>query len=169
MLRPRNTTVFEWLFCLAILLIGMGMLGMYVFHSLYGTTPEYELTKVEGVATAVEISEYIGRYGARTEFLKFSVSGYKTEYSSSRPNYQQVLDAVQGDEKLQLWVSTKQETLFPRQGWVPLYKMCVGDDVVLSYDAALSRDKGGAFAVLVVGSVLLAIGTLGLFQCFRQR
>jgi hypothetical protein len=165
---PRKTRVYEWVVCIAILMAGLGILGVYVFASAHGTTPENELTEIEGEPSNVQMSEVFGRYGSRTEFLKFTVAGYQTEYGSNRPHYQEVLNAVQGDEALHIWVSTKQETLFPRQGWVPLYKMRVGDKVILTYNDTVSHEKGGAFAALVVGCVVSAAGAAGVYQCYRQ-
>jgi hypothetical protein len=169
MARPNKPSALDWLFCVGILLLGGGFLGIYVFSRLYGTTPENELTLAEGQPTNIELSQLTGSYGARTDYLKFAVAQYRTEYASDQPKYQEVLSAVQSGEPIQVWVSTKQETVFPRQGWVPLYKLSFEGRAILTYSEVVADKSQGSRAVLIGGSVVLAIGTWGVYLCIRNR
>ena len=68
-----------------------------------------------------------------------------------------------------MWVSTKQETLFPRNGWVPLYGLKRGDKVILTYKDVVSfeeRDGGIAF---VCPGVLLFLALVGFFFYYRAK
>jgi hypothetical protein len=145
--------VWEWLFCIGILVVGIALLAVYLLDSSSGTTPEEDLTLVEGVATEVRTSSVSG-----SEILEFKVAGHQTEYASDRPKYEQVLVAVGSGQPVRVWISTRQETLFPRQGWVPLYKMSVGDQPVLEYAEVVGHKAEGAYAALVVGCVLCGVG-----------
>src|SRR5262249_2935961 len=104
-----------------------------------------------------------------TSYLKFTVGGFRTEYSSSRPRYLEVLAAVRSGQPVRAWVSTKQETLFPRKGWVRLYKLSTADGEVRDYDTGVADKAGGSRPVLILGCVLLAIGCIGLGACVRQQ
>jgi hypothetical protein len=161
MVPRRKTSLLEWLFCGAFFIVGCGFLGLHVFHRLYGTTPEDDLTLAEGVVHDVTLSH--GRYAS---YLKFTVAGYRTEYSSDHPKFKEVLFAAQSGAPVQIWVSTKQETLFPRQGWVPLYKLSAGGIPVLTYFDVVSHTRSQDGRFLFFCLVVLGIGIYGLFTVF---
>jgi hypothetical protein len=167
MASPRKSSTFHWLFCVGILLLGGGILGLYVFNRLSGTTPDNELTFAEGVAEDVILSQGAGRAGS-TFYLHFSVGPYRTVYTSDQPKYWEVESAVQSRKPIRVWVSMRQETLFPRQGWVPLYKLSVGDRPVLTYSEAVAQKAGRSGALLLGGVVLSAIGAWGVYVCIRN-
>jgi hypothetical protein len=165
---PRDPSVIKWLFCIGLLLVGLSSLSILIFARVYGTTTEADLTLVEGIPDKIEMSFVPRRYGARTDILKFSVAGYRTEYSSDSPKYQRVLNAVQSGKVLRIWVSTKRETIFRRQGWVPLYKMSIGDEPLLNYGDVIAHNAEGERAALIVGSVVLGLGIMGIWLCVRK-
>jgi len=165
---PRKPFVIEWLFCIGVLLVGLGLLGIDIFARVYGTTPEAELTLAEGIPDNIEISYVSGRFGGRTYILKFGVAGYRTEYPSDSPKYQRVLKAVQSGKVLRIWVSTKRETLFRRQGWAPLYKLSLGDEPVLYYAEVITHNKQVENAALIVGWVILGLGAWLIWLCIRN-
>jgi hypothetical protein len=148
--------------CGSMLLLGLLVLGLYLRQLRYGTTPEAELTLARGTP----ILERLSKSGDGDLYLKFSVAGYRTEYSSRDPNFEEVLDLVQKARPLRVWVSTKGETLFERDGWVPLYKLAEGDRMVVEYESVVARKS--AASLLVVALILLAIGGWGVFLCARN-
>src|SRR6266540_2098866 len=87
--------------------------------------------------------------------LKFTVGGFRTEYSSKRPRYEEILAAVRGGQPVQAWVSTKQETLFPRRGWVPLYKLRLDGKIVLDYDTTVAEKADRDRPLLILGCIVL--------------
>jgi hypothetical protein len=163
----RPTTVWEWLFCFVILSVGVCLIGLYLFTSSFGTTPEADLTLAEGVASDIKVVQLPGG-GGTAEVLKFTVAGYHTEYSSYRPKYQGVLTAVRSGRPIRVWVSAKQETLFPRQGWVPLYKLNVGDSPVLGYSDVVGDHVNGSQAFLIGAGIAFAMGAVAIFFCYRN-
>ena len=66
-------------------------------------------------------------------------------------------------------VSTKRETLFPRDGWVALYSLSIDDKSILTYDHTVTKGYRGSNAAFIVACVLLAISTWGLIACYRNR
>jgi hypothetical protein len=158
---PSKPRLIDWVGCGAIVLAGVAVLGLYVFARLHGTTPEEELTQVEGVPEDVTLTSHDD-----TALLKFTVGGFRTEYSSNSPRYEKVLAAVRSGQPVQAWISTKQETPFPRDGWVPLYKLSVGGEEVLDY--ATTAGDPGSWRVLVLACFLLAAGGWGLVACVRN-
>src|SRR5262245_7042447 len=159
---PSKPRLIDWVGCGAIVLAGAAVLGLYVFDRLQGTTPAEELTQVEGGPEDVTLTSH-----GDTASLKFTVGGFRTEYSSNSPRYEQVLAAVRSGQPVRAWISTKQETLLPRHGWVPLYKLSVGDEEVLDY-AATTGDRG-SWRVLVLACFVLVAGGWGLVVCFRNQ
>lgn len=164
---PKRTPAISWLFCSGILLLGLLGISLGVFGTLYGTTPEDELTLAEGVPDDVSVSYVTGRYGHRHYTLRFTVGGYRTEYGSASPHYEDVLAAVGSGDSIQVGVSTKRETVFARQGWVPLYKLSVAGRPVLSYSEVVGDSSNSSTNVLLGSGFLLWVGMVGLFFCKR--
>lgn len=162
---PRRPRVWEWLLSIGIVCLGLAILGIHFFSAIRGTTPEQELTPAEGVASDVTITAVPGR--APVQVLKFTIGGYRTEYASDRPKYDEVKSAVASGQPLRAWVSTKQETVFPRAGWVPLYKLSAGDKPILEYGDVIAHEAKGSQAMLIGAIVVLAIGTFGILSCIR--
>ncbi len=159
----------NWLFCIVVLLVGVVSLGLYTFSSLYGTTAENELTLVTGVAKNVRLTEIPGRFGAKSQVATFSVGNYQTEYGSGSPKYDAVLAAIRSGKPVQLWVSTKKETLFPRAGWVPLYKLSMQGEPVVTYAEVIENKEDDSQSTLIVGGALLGLGLIGTCRCFYNR
>jgi hypothetical protein len=166
---PRKPSLFEWLFCLAFFFLGCGILGIYFSGRFAGTTSENELTLAEGVPSEVHVSQNLRLRGPRTESLEFTIAGYRTQYTSDEPKFQEVLSAVTSGEPIRVWVSTRPETLFPARGWVPLYKVSLGETPVLTYPEIAAYHAEGARAMLIVGSAVFAIGAWAVFLCYRNR
>jgi hypothetical protein len=167
--RPPPPSVSVWLFCSVLLLIGLLGLGISVFSSFYGTTPEEDLTLVEGLPGDISLSEVTGRYGHKHDTLHFTIGGYRTEYGSDAPKFQDVLAVVDGKNPIQAWVSTKRETVFARDDWVPLYKLSEDGKPVLTYSDVVTHSSDSLDSAFVVSAVILAIGAGGLFFCYRRR
>jgi len=161
---PRKPRIIDWIGCGAIALVGVALLGCSLFTRLRGITPEDELTLAEGVPEEVTVE--IGEQG--TAHLDFTVAGFRIKYSSTDPRYADVLAAVQSGQPVRAWVSTRQETLFPRKGWVPLYKLSTADGEALDYDSVAADMKGVARGFLIGGCVVLAVGLFALGACLRQ-
>src|SRR5262249_5827639 len=96
-------------------------------------------------------------------------AGYHTGYSSTRSRYAVVLAAVTGGEPVRVWVSTKRETLLPRRGWVPLYKLSANGRAVLEYKTGVAEKGTGLTNIPFFGGFLLVSGVLGLAYCLWNR
>jgi hypothetical protein len=154
-------------FCL--LIIGCALLAFSVFDRRNGTTPEPELTVVQGVPYNVEWSEVTGRGGSRTRFLHFNVGEHRTTYSQSDPKFDDVAAAITSGHPVRAWVSTRQETIFPRQGWVPLYQLSLGQWQVLAYADTIARRAEQSKSILTMAMVLLVSGAIGVNHWWRNR
>lgn len=166
---PRPTTKSDFVICIGVFLCGCLALGLGLFSIMYGITPRDKLTHLEGTPEAVEVSEQQGNYGARAQFLRFTLCGQRIDYSSGDPRFEQVLAAVSESLPLRATVSTKRETLFPRRGWVPLYELSQGDRVLLMYAETVDHKKEGNVAVLIGGAVVFYLGLWSITRCFRNR
>src|SRR5262245_62079587 len=134
--QRSRLAILEWVFSALALVGGIAFASVYLFGMRHGTTPEAELTLVVGPACDVGMTE-----DRSTRYLKFSVGAYQTEYASDQPRFDDVLSAVQSGAPLRMWVSTKQETVFARQGWVPLYKVFVAERAILSYHETVAHKR----------------------------
>ena len=168
--RPlRRTRPVDWIFSGLALAAGLLFLVGGEFSRLYGTTPESELTRALGPATGVEFSSVTGRFGDSTDYVHFAVGGYNVSASSREPFFPRLVEAVQNGEELSIGVSTRRETLFPRSGWVPLYTLAIGGEVVLTYETTLRESYRSGYAAHIGGGVLTAIGLFALHMCRRNR
>jgi hypothetical protein len=158
MTLPRQPKTLAWVFVVAVFLIGLAAVGAYFWTSAHGTTPESELTLAEGLPQDVRMAG-----NARLGYtLQFTVGGYRTEYGDNAPQFKEVVAAVESGRPVRIWVSTRRETLIPRQGWVPLYQLVVDDQRVLSYDDAVGHTQDMGRSMLIVGGVVAAIGLMGI-------
>jgi hypothetical protein len=147
----------EWVFCWGVFLGGVALI---VFCFIYPIrTPENELTIVDGKPSDATLTTVTSR-GAKHYTIKFSVDGYKTEYGSSQIKYDEVLAAVRAGQPLRIWVSTKQETLFPRAGWVPLYGLQIGDIVVLTYQEVVASEEEKGIIIFICPGVVLFVASV---------
>lgn len=167
--KPRRTRWIDWLGCGAIGFIALFFIAAGVSNHLIGTTPEEDLITATGIAKGATVSTVAGRYGATTDFLWFSVEGYRVSYASDQDGYDQVLEAIRSGQEITIGISTKRETLFPRKGWVPLYTLKLGSEPILTYQSTLGKGQQGSNAASIVGAVLLLISSWGLFRCFSYR
>lgn len=167
MANPRKPSIPEWLFCIVILAVGITVVGASIFTRQYGTTPESELTKVEGVPADVELTHVTRR--TITSFLKFRIAQHRIEWTSDEPKFKEIVDAVQSGEPVTVWISTKQETLRPVQGRVPLYKLSVEDKPVLDYSEVVAHKTEKSIITLVGGLVVSGIGLFAVGSGVRAR
>ena len=167
--QPKLTRLVEWLVCGAFALVALFFLVAGIFGSLYGTTPEEDLITTTGIAYDAEISTVKGRYGASTDYLYFSIVGYRVSFASDQVGYNRVLDAVRSGREITIGISTKRETLLPRKGWVPLYTLNLGDDPILTYRSTVTEGYRASNAPFIVGGVLLTISSWGLYKCYINR
>jgi len=161
-MNQKRLTVWDWLVMGTVVVIGSLFIYLHVFVKLYGVTKEPDLTLAQGVPTEVSIETIHGRYDSHIDELGFRVGGYHTEYSSDDPHYDDVLAAVQDGSGIKVWVSTKQETVFPRHDYVPIYKFGVGDKLIVSYQETIEKNRKGSDAMLIVGMALIACGVVPL-------
>jgi hypothetical protein len=153
----------------AFLLLAAVLAAIFAYSRLYGTTPEEELTLVEGLPSNIQHSAVSTR-GPTTHYLKFTIGSFATEYSSTRPHYQDVFGAVDSGEPIRVWVSTKRETVFERDGWVPLYKMEHRGRMILDYETTVAHQKEeGDAASFVCPGVAAALGVFSLLLYVRSR
>lgn len=169
MRKTQRTRVIDWIGCGVVVLVGLFFLAVSEFARRYGTTPKEELTVNTGRATDATLSQVQGRYGQATNFLRFAVAGQVTEYGSDMPGFARILQAVQNGEALTLGVSTKRETVFPRNGWAPLYSLSIGAEQVVTYEDTIEHRSRSAKAPFIVAGVLLLIGGWGLHTCYSNR
>ncbi|MCW1884735.1 hypothetical protein OKA04_08345 [Luteolibacter flavescens] len=167
--KVQPTRLTDWLFCGAMFLFAVGGLSLGEFNRRHGATREAELTEVSGLASDAEVSTVKGEYGARTKFLKFTVEGFRMTYPDDKPGYDRVFAAVESGTPVTVKVSTKRETVFPRDGWVPIYALTIGDDVVLTYQQTIAEKRGSSKAMHIFGGVLTVIAVYGLYGCYRNR
>ena len=167
--QPERTRLIDWLVCGAFALVALFFLVAGIFGSLYGTTPEEDLINTTGIAKNAEISTVKGRYGASTDYLYFSINGYRVSFASDQDGYDRVLGVVRSGGEITIGISTNRETLLPRKGWVPLYTLNLGEDSILTYRATVAEGYRGSNAPFIVGVVLLAISSWGLRRCYINR
>lgn len=156
--------MWDWLFCIGLFVVGLGCLGVAEFGRRHGTTPEDQLTVVTGRATNATSSSFQG-----TTYLRFTIQDQTVDYSSDLPSFERVVDAIRRGTSMTIGVSTKRETLFPRDGWVALYSLSINDKPVLTYDHTVTKGYRGSNTTFIVAGVLLAISTWGLLTCYRNR
>ena len=161
MLKTRRI---DWIVCSVVFVIGLILLGLEVFSDLYGTTPESELTTVEGSASEAQVSRIEG-----TSYVRFTVNHQTVDYSSDMPGYTKVVEAIKSATPMSLGISTKQETLFPRDGWVPLYTLAIGAEVLLTYQDTVGKGYRSSHSLLYMALVLLCISGWGFWTSYRNR
>lgn len=169
MKSPQRTRVIDWIVSTACLLVALFFILVGVYSHFHGTTPESELVEKTGSATDATISSVLDRSGRTTYYMWFSVDGYRVVYASDQNGYNRLLSAVRDGTPLTIRISTLRETIFPRNGWVPLYSLSIGTDVLLTYRDTVMKSYRGSNAAFIVGGVLSAIALFGLFTCIRNR
>ena len=157
MRQLRRTRLIDWLGCSAFLVAGLVFLAAGEYGRRYGTTPESELIVTTGVAGDATVTTVRGRYGQTTDFLWFTVNGHRVDYASDTKGYGRLMEAVKTGVPLTVGVSTKRETLFPRQGWVPIYSLSIGTEPLLTYHDTVTKGYRGSNAPFIVGGVFTAI------------
>jgi hypothetical protein len=166
--NPKKPSLSEWLLLGGAFLLGVCLLFIYVYASLYGTTTEAELTFAEGVPTEVKLERLTGK-GVTKDILEFTVAGRRTDYSSDKPKYPDILAAVKSRKPIRIWVATTQKALLPLSDRQQLYKVNVGDDSILTYSDVVEDEKSGQWAILLVGGFFFILGSLGVYSLFTQR
>lgn len=166
---PKRTRILDWLVCGALLLVSLFVLFAGFFGKFCGTTKEEKLVAVSGLAQDPKISRVQGRFGESTDFLWFTVDGFRVSFASDQNGFDRVLDAARSEQPITVKVSTERETLFPRKGWVPLYYLSVGDDVILTYEDTVTNGYRASNAPFIGGAVLLLITSWGLHRCYENR
>jgi hypothetical protein len=154
----------EWVFSTLILLAGVAVIALAVFSYVHGTTSEEELTRFDEVPRDALIQKISRRNGGTTDILVFKIGGYKVEYGDDAPKYKEVLVAIGSGQRIQVWLSTKQETVLPRPGFATLYKVNYDGKPILTYSEAIDS-KHGSWAF---GLILIALGVFSTISCVRK-
>jgi hypothetical protein len=159
----RTTRLFEilgWIFCGLLLLVGGVLLVLYFFFASVATFEE--LTLAEGCPRDITTQTTELLSGGTLRTLAFTVRGYRTDYHSDWPHYEAVAAAVQSGQPLQVWLSTRRETLFDYGDPLPLYALSVEDRGVLWYATTADRKSPAASPILHWGLILTVLGLLSL-------
>ena len=167
-MRTRKPRGRDWSVAVGLLVLGLATIGLDCFNRLYGTTPEAELTLVEGRPGDASLSRVSGSNGASTDYLRFRVGGFRTIYASDLPGYPEVASAVERGGPVRIWVSTRRETVFLRAGWVPLYRMESGGKPIVTYDEVVASKAAERGPLLLGGAFLTAFGVWALCTCLRD-
>lgn len=154
----------DWLFSAGLLPIGLFCLVVGEFGRRHGTTPEPELLVVTGAASQVKTSNVGGEH-----YLWFTIEGQTVDYSSERTGFGKVVDAIRRGIPITIGVSTKRETLFPRNGWVALYTLSIGGEDLLTYHDTVTKSHRASNAPFILAAVLLMTSIWGLSTCYRNR
>jgi hypothetical protein len=164
MANPQRPSRLKWLFYITIMLLGVFLLGLFLFIHFLGITREDDLTLAEGVAADVERTQ-----SARgtTHFVRFTVGRYRIIYGSDKPKFYDVVGMVESGQPMQIWVSTRRETLFRLTDLVPLYKLYDGNRAVLTYEETVASKSEQSWLFLVGGLALFTIGSWEVYLCFR--
>jgi hypothetical protein len=163
--KPRAR---DWVYCAVIPMVGAGLIVFGALTWNTHVTPENELALGEGVASDVTVTHYWGPRGGSFDGLKFTIGGYRIEYGSRDPNYEQVRAAVQSGQPLRAWVSPRQASTIGRPSIVPLYKMSRGELVVLDYATTAAERAKGRPTLMVGGGAIMMFGGLVLYVTYHR-
>jgi hypothetical protein len=164
MSHPKRIRWFDWLGCSLLFAFGLFVNVVTDHARKHGTTPEAELQTGTGPATDVTISKRQG-----SEYLWLNVAGYRVEYSTAQPGYARLMRAIQDQELITVGVSTKPETFFPRQGWVPLYTLNIGPETLLTYQHTITHGYRASTGAAFIGPCICLLSLWGLWTCYRDR
>jgi hypothetical protein len=145
---------------------------MYVHIRTFATTPEDELTIVDGVPTDVEYSTLqVTRRSRLTHHVKFTIDGARIQYDSSRPHYEELIQALQSQEPIKAWIATERTSPFnlDQVRLMHLYKMEHRGQMILNYQEIVSLDEEESMALLICGTAITGGGVLALFSYYRAR
>jgi len=152
MRTPRKPSAVEWSVCIGAFVAGAGLVWLYFSDRSGGNTPEKQLVSVEGVASNVT------EYTLRGHHLNFTVGPYAIEYDGAQPKYQDVRSAVQSRRPIRVSVAKGRSAT--------LYKLNLGAKEVLTYSESANYLANQAFAVPIVGGILMALGAAVTAGCF---
>jgi len=161
----RQPGPLEWLFSFGIVLFGLLILGC---QFLPGTTPENELTFVEGVPSNVMVTKVSSLTKGQRSIVECTLAPYHFEWASGDPHYDEIYSVLANRGPIQAWVSTKREraVLNLDSARVRLYKLRAGGRQILSYsEAAGSYDSN---ALLIVGGAIALLGAFSVYINWQQ-
>jgi hypothetical protein len=160
MRRLRKPSVLNWLVCVGVFAGGAALLGLHLTSRTRSSTPEKELIVAEAIASSVSEHMFRGNH-----YLKFTVGRYAIEYDGAQPHYDDLRSAVQSGRPVRVWVSARNEAPIPIGKTVTLYKLQLGDTLLLSYAETAAYRAKQEYAVPIVGGVLAAMGAFFTLGC----
>lgn len=153
-------TFAQWVGSLLVLALG-GAMVLSGWHA----PAEADLTYVEGVPQDVAFPSG----GEVTYVVRFTIDGYRIDYPERHGSYYAVRKAVLSGQPLRAGLARPMGRTVSRDKISDLYTLTSGDETVLSREQAVQEEWDGAKGpVLRVGIVLLCLGTLFTFLCFRR-
>jgi len=160
--KARQPSIFEWLFCGAMVAFGA--------YCLLNITPwetkDSDLVAVEGVPSEAKMTTVRGRYGKQSDILDFKVGDHHAQYASGDPHWREVQSALQSGRPVKVWFA-KRHTVFGGDSF-QLCKLNDGSRDILATsetDAAnqeMNKHSG------VVYWVIIALGGFGLYINWQQ-
>lgn len=166
---PKRTRPFEWVVCICYAVVAIFLICAGVYGSYYGTTPREKIEVVTGLAEDVEFSAVDGRYGNSTGFVHFRVGPHAVSYTNKQNGFDRLVDAVRKGQEITIGVSTARETIIPRRGWVPLYEVSIGPDVIWTYEDTVKVQSQASHSPYFFGVAFLCAFGWCLHRCYTNR
>jgi hypothetical protein len=163
--RPSFFVLVLWVL---LLCFGLFIFAAYVNFQVNQLTPEDELTVVEAIPSKIKTSALGEKLGEK-RFIKFNVGEFRSKYSSDEPFAEEVFDAIQSQQTVRAGVATEEKGLIKLgSDYVRLYKLELGDRVVLPYEATIAARRREGMVLLFGAMFFLIVGATGLWSGLRR-
>lgn len=137
----------------AIFLVG-GIIMLFIVL-VAGTPSEDKLKLLEGIPTQSKTF-----YSQKRLTLQFNVGDKHTQYSSSDPHFNEVLEVSKSGVPVKLWIQDKG----PGSDWGPLYKLSTKDKTIVSYDETVKSKSFSKTFGTILGLILVIFGASDLIR-----
>lgn len=160
--QSRQPSIFEWLFCGAMLALGVYLL----VNNSPSALRESDLLAVEAVPSEAKMTTLRGSYGKRSDILEFKIGQYTAEYDSGDPHGKEVQSAVQSGRPIKAWFAKRHTPLGGDS--FQLCKLSDGSREILSFSDIEQRNKEMYEHSDIVSYAIIGLGCFGLFVCWQQ-